>query len=61
MLITLAISAIIVLASAIGTIAGFGTATIVVPIFLLIFPLPQTLLLGGIIHWFNDLARLGLF
>jgi uncharacterized membrane protein YfcA len=49
------------LASIIGTLAGFGISTIMVPVLLLIFPLPQTLLLAGIVHWFNDVWKLTLF
>ncbi|MDQ1252542.1 MAG: uncharacterized protein QG646_1663 [Euryarchaeota archaeon] len=49
------------LASIIGTLAGFGISTIMVPVLLLIFPLPQTLLLAGIVHWFNDVWKLILF
>ncbi|MDY9927995.1 sulfite exporter TauE/SafE family protein [Methanosarcina sp.] len=49
------------LASIIGTLAGFGISTIMVPILLTVFPLPQTLLLVGIIHWFNDIWKMLLF
>src|SRR5512136_1799330 len=48
-------------ASIIGTLAGFGISTIMVPILLSIFSLPQTLLLTGIIHWFNDIWKMLLF
>lgn len=33
------------LASIIGTLAGFGISTIMVPVLLIVLPLPQTLLL----------------
>lgn len=49
------------LASLIGTLAGFGISTIMVPIVLMLLPLPQTLLLVGIIHWFNDIWKMVLF
>jgi uncharacterized protein len=55
------ISLLTLLASLIGTLAGFGISTIMVPILLMIFPLPQTLLLVGIIHWFNDIWKMLLF
>jgi Predicted permeases len=55
------ISLLTLLASLIGTIAGFGISTIMVPILLIILPLPQTLLLVGIIHWFNDIWKIVLF
>ncbi|MBD3180930.1 TSUP family transporter [Candidatus Poribacteria bacterium] len=50
-----------IFAGGIGTLTGFGTSTIMVPVLLLFFPLPQTLLLVGIIHWFGDIWKLILF
>ncbi len=55
------ISLLTLLASLIGTLAGFGISTIMVPVLLLVLPLPQTLLLVGIIHWFNDIWKILLF
>jgi uncharacterized membrane protein YfcA len=55
------ITLLTLLASVIGTLAGFGISTIMVPVLLLSLPLPQTLLLVGIIHWFNDIWKLLLF
>jgi uncharacterized membrane protein YfcA len=55
------ISVLTLLASVIGTLAGFGISTIMIPVLLLILPLPQSLLLVGIIHWFNDIWKLLLF
>jgi len=55
------IALLAILASGIGTLTGFGTSTIMVPILLLFLPLPQTLLLVGIIHWFGDIWKLILF
>lgn len=55
------IALLTLLASIIGTLAGFGISTIMIPILLLILPLPQTLLLVGIIHWFNDIWKMFLF
>jgi uncharacterized membrane protein YfcA len=55
------IALLTLLASIIGTLAGFGISTIMIPILLLILPLPQTLLLVGIIHWFNDIWKILLF
>ena len=48
-------------ASAVGTFSGFGTSTIMVPVMLLFFPLPLTLLFVGIIHWFGDIWKMMLF
>ncbi|AKB37087.1 hypothetical protein MSSAC_2497 [Methanosarcina siciliae C2J] len=58
---TIFIALLTLLASVIGTLAGFGISTIMVPILLMVFPLPQTLLLVGIIHWFNDIWKMILF
>ncbi len=55
------IALLTLLASAIGTLAGFGISTIMVPVLLLILPIPQTLLFVGIVHWFNDVWKLLLF
>ncbi|MGA9189779.1 MAG: sulfite exporter TauE/SafE family protein [Methanosarcina sp.] len=55
------ISLLTLLASIIGTLAGFGISTVMVPLLLIILPLPQTLLLVGIIHWFNDIWKILLF
>ncbi|MBI4437901.1 sulfite exporter TauE/SafE family protein [Candidatus Uhrbacteria bacterium] len=49
------------LASMIGTVTGFGVSMVMVPVLLLFFPLPTTLLLVGVIHWFEDVWKLVLF
>jgi hypothetical protein len=55
------ISLFTIIASGIGTLTGFGTSTILVPTLLLFYPLPLTLLLVGIIHWFGDIWKIILF
>ncbi len=57
----LSITALTIVAGGVGTITGFGTSTIMVPVLLLFYPLPQTLLVVGIIHWFGDIWKLLLF
>ncbi|OGM16731.1 hypothetical protein A2V61_03410 [Candidatus Woesebacteria bacterium RBG_19FT_COMBO_47_8] len=57
----LAISALTLLASILGTISGFGISTIMVPVVLFFLPLPETLLLVGIIHWFGDIWKMYFF
>ncbi len=52
---------LVFIASAVGTFSGFGTSTIMVPVMLLFFPLPVTLLFVGIIHWFGDIWKMALF
>lgn len=55
------IALLTLLASLIGTMVGFGISTIMIPVLLMFLPLPQTLLLVGIIHWFNDIWKMLLF
>lgn len=55
------ITLITILAGGVGTLTGFGTSTIMVPILLFFLPLPQTLLLVGIIHWFGDIWKILFF
>jgi uncharacterized membrane protein YfcA len=47
--------------SAVGTVTGFGTSTIMVPVLVSFYPLPETLFLVGIIHWFGDIWKMLLF
>src|SRR4030042_5033544 len=49
------------LASNIGTFAGFGISTIMIPVLLLFFKLPETLLFVGILHLFDDIWKIVLF
>ena len=55
------IALVTLIASAVGTITGFGTSTIMVPVLVSFYPLPQTLLLVGIVHWFGDIWKMLLF
>ncbi len=55
------ITIVTIAASAVGTITGFGVSTVMVPIFLFFYPLAETLLLVGVIHWFGDLWKMFLF
>ena len=55
------ITALTIVAGGVGTLTGFGTSTIMVPALLLFYPLPQTLLLVAIVHWFGDIWKLLLF
>lgn len=55
------IAALTVLAAGVGTLTGFGTSTIMVPVLLLWLPLPQTLLLVGVIHWFGNVWKMSMF
>jgi uncharacterized protein len=55
------IAILTLIASAVGTITGFGTSTIMVPALAPFLPLPQVLLLVGVIHWFGNVWKLLLF
>jgi len=55
------IALLTIVAGGVGTLTGFGTSTIMVPILLFFFPLPQTLLLVGVIHWFGDIWKIVFF
>jgi hypothetical protein len=43
-----------------GTLTGFGTSKIMVPVLVFLYLLPQTLFLV-IIHWFGDIWKMLLF
>ncbi len=55
------IAILALLASGVGTLTGFGTSTIMVPVLVTFYALPQTLLLVGIVHWFGDIWKVLLF
>jgi uncharacterized membrane protein YfcA len=52
---------VVVVASLIGTLTGFGLSTIMIPVLVLFYPMPETLLFVGAIHWFNDVWKMVLF
>jgi uncharacterized protein len=55
------ISLLTFVASAIGTLTGFGTSTILIPV-LVNFLLPiEAIFLGAIIHWFGNVWKILLF
>src|SRR3972149_5642546 len=49
------------IASTVGTITGFGTSTILVPTLSLQYPLTETLLFVGVVHWFGDIWKMVFF
>lgn len=55
------ISLIVIVASFVGTVTGFGIATILLPVLLLFYPLPVSLLISGAVHIFNDIWHIALF
>ena len=54
-------SLLTLISASIGTMTGFGTSTIMVPILSLFLPLPETLLFVGVIHWFGDILKILFF
>jgi len=52
---------VVIAGSAIGTLTGFGLSTVMIPVMVLFYPLPEALLFVGIIHWFGDIWKLVLF
>ncbi len=61
MLEVLLIALATIIASGIGTITGFGSSTILLPILLLMLPLPEAILLAGIIHLSGNIWKIVLF
>lgn len=55
------IALITLIATGVGTVTGFGSSTIMLPLLLLFYSLPESLLLAGIVHIFNDVWKVGLF
>ncbi len=55
------IAALTIAGSAVGTMTGFGTSTIMIPVLVLYYPFDETLLFVGIIHWFGNLWKILLF
>lgn len=51
----------VAIASFFGTITGFGTSTLLIPLLIDSWGGQETLLFVGIIHWFGDLIKLLLF
>src|SRR3989344_3276480 len=55
------ISLLTLIASFVGTLSGFGLSTVMLPVLILFFPLPESLLFVGIIHAFTDIWKVILF
>lgn len=56
-----ALTVLTLIAATIGTMTGFGTSTIMVPVLSLFLPLPLVLLFVGVIHWFGDIWKMLFF
>jgi uncharacterized membrane protein YfcA len=54
-------SLLTLISASVGTMTGFGTSTIMVPVLSLFLPIPETLLFVGVIHWFGDIWKILFF
>jgi len=48
-------------AATVGTITGFGTSTIMIPVLVMFLPPVEAIFLVAIIHWFGDIWKVALF
>ncbi len=55
------IALLTLIAATIGTITGFGTSTIMIPVLVIFFPPVEAIFLVAIIHWFGDVWKIALF
>jgi len=49
------------IAATVGTITGFGTSTLMIPVLVMFFPPVEAIFLVAIIHWFGDVWKILLF
>ena len=49
------------IAAFVGTITGFGTSTLMIPVLVIFFPPVEAIFLVAIIHWFGDVWKVSLF
>ena len=55
------ISLLTFIAATIGTITGFGTSTLMIPVLVIFFSPVEAIFLVAIIHWFGDVWKVALF
>ena len=55
------ISLLTLIAATIGTITGFGTSTLMIPVLVIFFPPVEAIFLVAIIHWFGNIWKVALF
>jgi hypothetical protein len=55
------ISLLAFFAATIGTITGFGTSTLMIPVLAIFLPPVEAIFLVAIIHWFGDVWKVTLF
>ncbi len=55
------IALLTLIAATMGTITGFGTSTIMIPVLVIFLPPVEAIFLVAIIHWFGDVWKVALF
>ncbi len=55
------IALLTLVAATIGTITGFGTSTLMIPVLVIFFSPGEAIFLVAIIHWFGDVWKIALF
>ena len=55
------IAILTLIAAAIGTITGFGTSTLMIPVLVIFFPPVEAIFLVSIIHWFGNIWKVAFF
>ena len=55
------IALLTLIAATIGTITGFGTSTLMIPVLVIFFPPVEAIFLVAIIHWFGNIWKVALF
>ncbi|MBI1999446.1 MAG: sulfite exporter TauE/SafE family protein [Parcubacteria group bacterium] len=49
------------IAAMVGTVTGFGTSTLMIPVLVIFFPPVEAIFLVAIIHWFGNVWKVSLF
>lgn len=55
------IALLTLIAAVIGTITGFGTSTLMIPVLVIFFPPVEAIFLVAIVHWFGNVWKITLF
>jgi len=55
------IALLTLIAATVGTITGFGTSTIMIPVLVIFLPPIEVIFLVAIIHWFGNIWKVALF
>jgi len=55
------IALLTIISATVGTITGFGTSTLMIPVLVIFLPPVEAIFLVAIIHWFGNIWKVGLF